>query len=852
MEPAWTDGSGGPEPLAVPTLPQTFGYRLKTKLLGAPLTRDSLRHQRLSKLIALGVLASDCISSSAYGSEEMLIYLLPIFGIAGFTMLLPLTGVILVVLVIVTLSYRDVVSVYTRTGGSYVVARDNFGPVVAQIAAVALMLDYIVTVAIQSAAGALALTSAFPALSDYATEIAVGWVMVMFYGNLRGIREAGKTFAMPTYLFAGSMAIVLITGFVREIIGDLPQYPLHPEGAINLGSGMQVLSWLGIFYLLKAFANGGASLTGLEAISNGVSVFRRPEGINARRTLVAMSIILGTLVGGVSWLAHQTHASPYTEGTPTVIAQVAQAVFGSGALGHALFLLVQFATMMILWTGANTPFSGFPFLASFVAEDRFLPRQLTRRGHRLVFSNGIIVLTITSLALLLFTGAHVDKLVAFYAIGVFTGFTLAGFGMAKYFLNHRTGRWRVKVVVNSLSGAISLLVVGVFAVVKFTEGAWLVVLIFPFGMAALIRLNRQYRREAAALAVAGPMGGPARNITRHEVILLVDSVDLATIATLRYARSLRPSTLRAVHFVLDDVHAEEVQKAWRTTASLQELPLALIDCPDRRLVRAAMELAAQETDDPCTHLTLLLPRRTYPRILGSLLHDHTADDIARATSRLPRVVATVVPFDVAGLIARRASERQAKQAAMGLTVSGTPTAATGTAASEAEGTAGATAPTAARTSVTVGASPGGVVGQAGPASTANRAGTANRADTADVADAATGLAVTIGDGSREPENGSGVTAGGITPIAQLRWRQRATVEGRVRSVRMAPISGAPSVEADLWDGSGGVTLVFYGRRAIPGVTAGARMQVGGMVGERKGRLAICNPTYRLLDPAGTS
>jgi amino acid transporter len=842
---SWTDGAA-PEPLATPLLPQTLGYRLKTTLLGAPLTRDSLRHQRLSKLTALGVLASDCISSSAYGSEEMLIYLLPFFGIAGFTMLLPLTGVILVVLAIVTLSYRDVVSIYTRTGGSYVVARDNFGPVVAQVAAVALMLDYIVTVAIQSAAGALALTSAFPVLADYSTEIAVAWVLVMFYGNLRGIREAGKTFALPTYLFAGSMALVLITGFVRELFGDLPQYAVGQSGAIEIGKGMQVFSWLGIFYLLKAFANGGASLTGLEAISNGVGVFRRPEGINARRTLVTMSIILGTLVAGVSWLAHQTHAAPYTSGTPTVISQVAHAVFGSGAFGHGLFLLVQFATMMILWTGANTPFSGFPFLTSFVAEDRFLPRQLTRRGHRLVFSNGIIVLTITSLTLLLFTGAHVDKLVAFYAIGVFTGFTLAGFGMARYFLNHRTGPWRLKVAINAVSGSIALVVVLVFAVVKFTEGAWLVILIFPIGMAALIRLNRQYRREAAALAVAGPKGGPARNITRHEVVVLVDSVDLATIAGLRYARSLRPTTLRAVHFVIDDVHAEEVQRAWESTAALRDLPLHLIDCPDRRLVRAAMELAAQETADPGTHLTLLLPRRTYARVLGSLLHDHTADDIARATSRLPRVVATVVPFDVAGLIARRARDLQAKQAAAAAAAQIGPAAP----AAGGTGAGGFSAPRApaARTTATSPAAAGA------PAGTGDGKPSGLAARAAD-----TGSADTTGREGYPPHAGAPgnrdglpVEPGAATPIASLRWRQRATVEGRVRSVRMAPMSGAPSVEVDLWDGSGGVTLVFYGRRAIPGVSAGARMSVEGMVGERKGRLAICNPVYQLLEPTSSS
>lgn len=820
MELTWTDRSPGPEPLAAPVLPQPVGYRLKTALLGKPLTRDSLHHQRLSKLTALGVLASDCISSSAYGSEQMLIYLLPIFGFAGFTMLLPLTGVILAVLVIVTLSYRDVVSVYTRTGGSYVVARDNFGPVVAQIAAVALMLDYIVTVAIQSAAGALAMTSALPSLADYATEIAAGWVLVMFYGNLRGVREAGRTFALPTYLFVGSMALVLITGVVRELTGELPHYPLGAPGTIDLGQGMQVASWLGIFYLLKAFANGGASLTGLEAISNGVSVFRRPEGINARRTLVAMSIILGTLVAGVSWLAFQTHAMPYSSGTPTVIAQVAQGVFGSGTFGHLLFLLVQFATMLILWTGANTPFSGFPFLTSFVAEDRFLPRQLTRRGHRLVFSNGIIVLTVTALSLLLFTGAHVDKLVAFYAIGVFTGFTLAGLGMAKYFHTHRTGRWRLKVVINALSGCLSLVVVTVFAVVKFTEGAWLVLLVFALGVLALIRLNRQYRLEAAALAVAGPHGGPPRNISRHELILLVDGVDLATIAALRYARSLRPNVVRAVHFVLDDVHADEVRRAWESTPALQEVSLHLIDCPDRRLVRATLELAAGETRDAGTHLTLLLPRRTYPRVLGSLLHDHTADDIARATSRLPRVVSTVVPLDVAGLIARRAtSESQLLADAHrgGASSVGRP----GRKATPMEAAPHRIAPFQGVPADEVAAD--GVVWDG-------------------VVPGERALTAAAGDrsGGRLPR----------TPIGQLRWRQRAAVEGRVRSVRMAPLAGAPSVEVDLWDSSGGVTLIFYGRRAIPGISAGGKLAVEGMVGERKGRLAICNPTYQLLEPAG--
>jgi amino acid transporter len=762
------------------------------------------------------VLASDCISSSAYGTEEMLIVLLPAMGILGFTVLLPLTAVILAVLLIVSLSYLDVVSVYTKTGGSYVVARENFGPTVAQVAAVALMLDYIVTVAVQSAAGTLALTSALPALAPYVPEITIGVVLLLAFGNLRGIREAGKAFALPTYLFAFSMLLVIGTGITREVIGDLPHYALGAPGAEPV-IDQQLVGVAFVFVLLRAFANGGSSLTGLEAISNGVSVFAKPEGRNARKTLIAMSLILGTLVAGVSWLAHVTHAMPFTSGTPTVIAQVAQAVFGSGPFGHGLFLLVQFSTMLILWTGANTPFSGFPFLASFVAEDQFLPRQLMKRGHRLAFSNGIIVLTIAAVALLLGTGAHVDKLVAFYAIGVFTGFTLAGFGMAKYFSRHHDVRqWRRKVIINATSGTVSLIVVIVFAVVKFTEGAWLVVVIFPIAVLALIRLNRQYRREAAALEVISHSTGvKVRQITRSNVVLLVDNLDLASITAARYARSLRPASLRAVHFVLDDAHADEVRAAWSGQPVLADVPLHLVDCPDRRLERAVCELAVRETLDPGTELTLLLPRRTYSRLLGRLLHDHTADDIARATSRLPRVVATAVPFDVAGLIERRQAAEAAARRAATDGIGGQPVLVP---SAVAEAPAPPREP---RSRTAADESAGGKVPR--PLQDERSPG------------------VLVAAGSRR--------APGATPIGELEWRQRAAVEGQVRSVRMAPMSGSPSVEIELWDDTGGVTLVFYGRRAVAGVAAGCRMAAEGMVGDRDGSLAICNPLYRLLDCA---
>jgi amino acid transporter len=762
-------------------LPERLGYRLKRRALGPPLTTDQIEHETLSKKLALGVLSSDCISSSAYGSEEILLILIPMFGLAAYTLLLPMTLVVLVVLLLVTLCYRQVVMLYTKAGGSYVVARENFGPIVAQVAAVALMVDYIVTVAVQSAAGTNAVTSAIPALVPYNLEITVAVVLILFYGNLRGLREAGRTFAFPTYFFAGSMFVVIIGGIVREVLGDLPQYdPAHAAGAFPMGHSTTLLSFGAIYILLKSFANGGSSLTGLEAISNGVSTFKTPRGLNARKTLVVMSCILGFLVAGVSWLAHQTHAVAYVSGSPTVISQVAKAVLGDSAAGHAGFLLVQLATMLILYTGANTPFNGFPFLANFVAADGFLPRWMTKRGHRLAFSNGIVVLTVASLALLLGTGAHVDRLVAFYAIGVFTGFTLAGFGMAKHFRTFRGPGWKSKVVLNNVVGAVSGLVVLIFAVTKFTEGAWLVVLIFPIMVIVLLRLHRAYDREAELLE-AVPSAQPVVRAARSVVVVLVDSVDLAVIRAIRYAHTLRPSELHVVHFVIDSSHAAELRRAWDAQPGL-DLSLEVVDCPDRRLPRAALELTERlVAESASTQVTMLLPRRSYGAFLGRMLHDRTADDIAAAVSTVPGAVATIVPYD-------------------------------------------ATKPT-----------------------TLLRRGGSGR-----------GPQVGTGEGAMSPGEEEALRETVVTPPAEATdqgnpvaiqnatHRQTAVVQGRIRSVQVSPISGSPALRCELVDETGGVTLLFYGRRSIAGIEPGVQLRAEGRIGTYKGHLAIANPLYSLM------
>jgi amino acid transporter len=786
-------------------LPERVSYRLKRALLGPALTTSQLHEEKLSKTLALGVLSSDCISSSAYGTEEMLIVLLGVFGLTGFHILMPMTAVVIFVLIVMTLSYREVVMVYTRAGGSYVVARENFGPRVAQIASVALLIDYIVTVAVQAAAGTAAITSLIPRLGsgDIPLYITIAVVLILAFGNLRGIREAGRAFAFPTYFFVMMAGLAVLIGIVREIFGDLPKYS-HMPGMIDVtNKHYAILSGAAIFVLLKAFANGGSSLTGLEAISNGVSAFKAPAGPNARRTLSTMSILLGTLVLGISYLSFETHATPYTSGSPTVISQVAKAAFGTAWYGHIGFVLVQIATALILYTGANTPFTGFPFLASFIAEDSFLPRQLTRRGHRLAFSNGIIVLTVVALALLLGVGANVNKLVPFYAIGVFTGFTMAGFGMAKYHHTHREKGWHHKLAVNFTGGVLSLLIVLIFAVVKFTEGAWLVVLLFPLGWFALVKLNDRYREEAHSLNIVAaqrpsqPGGTPAEDKSkalasmtshypRHVVIVLVDRLDLAVVRALRYAGSLRPTDIRAAHLVLDSAEAEQLQQDWIERGLGDRVPLDLVDCPDRRLVRGASKLALRTVIQDEAEVSVLLPRRSFRRVSQRLLHDRTADRIAYAVSRIPHVAATIVPFDT-----------------------------TLSAAAEA-----------------------GI--------------SARQRDAADEA------ALTDGDDSRPvaqphpqagqnevPETHLDEAAPGITPIGSIRWRQLVTIEGRVKILQVGTAAGK-SLEAQVFDQTGGLRLLFFGRTHISGIQPGARIRATGRVGEYKGHLALANPRYELV------
>jgi amino acid transporter len=627
-------------------VPLSFSDLCKRIFLGKPLITEELSSERLSNPVALGALSPDAISSTAYGPEQILTELLPQAGLAAFVLLLPIMGVILVILALVTASYRQVVMAYTKAGGSYIVARENFGPKVAQVAAAALLIDYVVTVAVQSAAGTVAVASALPALGPFSLEITVAVVLLICYLNLRGLREAGLPFAIATYSFVVMVGVMIVTGVVRHIFWGLQRYdPSHIAGSVPVHQGNGLVMGATILVILRAFANGGSSLTGVEAISNTVNAFRKPQSVNARRVLTAMACILGFLLAGVGYLTYATHAAPYLDEYPSVLSQVARAVFGNGFIGNAMYILVQVSTAAILYTGANTSFNGFPALASFVAEDRFLPRQLMTRGYRLVFSNGIITLTALSVALLVITGGSVNALVPFYAIGVFTGFSMAGYGMTKHHLTQRESGWRRRLAINLSAAILSTVVVGIFAVAKFTEGAWLVVVVFPLLVAGLIRLNREYRAEAAILEAFRTDRPELVKYARHRVFVLVNSLDLAVLEALRYGRGLRADDLIAVHFMVDATHAARLRNRWDSFDL--DTRLRVVDCPDRQIIRALHALVVKaQKEHPHTNVTVLLPRRTYAPVLGRLLHDRTADKISRAVSRIPDAAATIVPYDV--------------------------------------------------------------------------------------------------------------------------------------------------------------------------------------------------------------
>jgi hypothetical protein len=575
------------------------------------------------------------------------------------------------------------------------------------------------------------------------------------------------------------MAALLGVGLWKYLSSDLPVVGHPVEGNVPWGSGGSgILYGAGLFAVLHAFASGGAAVTGVEAISNGVPAFRKPEWKNARQTLVLMGTGLGIMFLGLSALAAKIKVAPFETGTPTVISQVGEAVFGDSPLGKVLYYSLQAGTTLILILAANTGFADFPRLASFQAGDSFLPRQLTKRGHRLVYSNGILVLSGVAMFLVIVTGAEVTNLIPLYAIGVFTGFTLSQSGMTKHHLRHKEAGWQKGLLINGFGAFLSAVVALIIAVTKFADGAWAILITLPLLVVVLLRLNRQYAAEAVQLEEDVPAAVVAPILRRHVVLVFLDSLDMATARAIQYARTLTPDELRAVHFAIDDIHARELADQWQRLG-LSRVSLDIVDCPDRRLTRCALETVARDLADGETEVSVLLPDRKYRGLWHRLLHDRTSEAIERDVSMLPHANVTTVPFhfDVRRPAGRAEAAHAAREAA---------------------------------------------------------------------------AAIRRGDGLAPTGNGSGPAPvsrpEGVTPIAEVRFRQRVTVEGRVRSLRVQPLAAAPSIEAVLVDDSGALSAVFFGRRSIPGVSVGSRMRVEGMAGESRGRLALLNPTYELLGP----
>ncbi|MGZ8595511.1 MAG: amino acid permease [Actinomycetota bacterium] len=584
-----------------------------------------MKHERLGKPTALAVFASDNLSSVAYATEEILKVGVPVVGLAAFALLMPVTYGILAVLAVLLFSYRQTIRAYPSAGGAYIVTKDNFGLLVAQVAGVALLTDYVLTVSVSIAAGVAAITSAAPGLYPYRVALSVGFIWLIAWGNLRGVRESGRMFAVPTYFFIGMMFLLLILGVVRALTGNLDPVAVSDEVAETTGA-------IGLFLVLHAFASGGAAVTGVEAISNGVPAFRPPEWRNARTTLMWMGSLLGVMFLGLSFLAVQLKVTP-TE-AKTVISQVGRAVFGAGAIGTTLFLMLQVATTLILILAANTSFADFPRLANFHAKDDFMPRPLTKRGHRLVFSNGVIGLAIAATLLVVLFRADVHKLIPLYAIGVFTSFTLSQGGMARRHLRLREPGWRHGLLINGLGAITTAVVTVVIAITKFTHGAWAVMVFVPVMVLVLVRMNRQYEREHAELEEdLAPFDGKA--LQRPVAVVVVDDLDRKTIHALKYAKTIHPSVSHAVHVERERDSSDLLRRRWSELGI--DVPLKVLDHDGDPASTIARYTASLEGD-----VTVIVPGPARLRWLDRIRGGRTGTQLAKALVPNPHVRVTLI------------------------------------------------------------------------------------------------------------------------------------------------------------------------------------------------------------------
>jgi amino acid transporter len=618
-------------------------------LIGRPLATADAPHQTIGKLIGLAVFASDALSSTAYGPQELLL-VLAVAGTAAFGFAIPLAIGIVVLLTILTLSYEQTIHAYPGGGGAYIVARDNLGELPAQTAGAALLTDYILTVAVSISSGVAQLTSAFPALFPYRVPISVAMVLFVMLINLRGVKESGAFFALPSYLFLAMMFLTVGIGLFRYFTGSLGTV-INPPPLAVMG-GVQALS---LFLILRAFSSGTTALTGVEAISNGITAFREPRSKNAGLTLIWMSAILGSLLLGITFLSVHIAAIPSDQ--ETIISQLARTAFGDRGLGYLALIA---GTTVILIMAANTSFADFPRLSALHAGDGFLPRQFTYRGSRLVYSRGIVALAVIASLLIILFQASVTKLIPLYAIGVFLSFTLSQAGMAKrwYKCGHlKPGEqvkepgstlvyepnWIVKMIINGFGSVCTFVVMIVFASTKFRDGAWVVVLLTPLLVSGFFAIHHHYKDLARRLSLENLDSLP--RIKRHRVILPIGGVHRGTMAALAYARSLSDD-VTAVHVSMDEAEAEKVKSKWDFWGD--GVRLVLLDSPYRLMLEPLLDYIEEVSAKrlPNETLTIVVPQFVPRRAWHNLLHMQTALVLRVALLFKPGIVVIDVPYHV--------------------------------------------------------------------------------------------------------------------------------------------------------------------------------------------------------------
>ena len=608
----------------------------KRFVIGNPIATSEDQHQRLSKKVALPVFASDAISSTAYATEEILIVFLSLAGVgmAAYTKLVPISIMVIILLAIVATSYRQTIFAYPNGGGSYVVSKENLGEYPGLVAGASLLIDYVLTVCVSVAGGVAAIVSAFNGLAPYRVQLCIGFVLLMMVANLRGLKESGSLFAPPTYLYVASLLTLIVVGLFRVFVQDLPPIE-HTGEAAHL---LEMQASVTMFYFLKAFASGAVALTGVEAVSNGVPAFKKPESRNASTTLIMMAVILGTCFFGLSLLAQHLEPVKDHEGIipNTVLAQLAEQVYGGR---NVFFFITQFSTFAILILAANTAYADFPRLTSIIAKDNYLPRQFMNRGDRLVFSNGVIFLSLASIGLLVAFGGLVNALIPLYAVGVFTGFTLSQAGMCVHHYRYRETRWKLHIGINGVGAVTTLFVAGTVVTVKFTDGAWIPAVLIPSMMIGFKLVSRHYVRVRKYLH---PVEGYRAPYHTHFVIVLVGSVNQGVLRALRYAESLRPDRLIALSVIQTPEDRERLNSEWAKYDINVELDMITSEFRDltEPILNRINELDSENQDDL---ITVIIPEFV-TSIKSQWLHNQSALAIKAKLLFRPNTVVTSVPI----------------------------------------------------------------------------------------------------------------------------------------------------------------------------------------------------------------